>query len=491
MEELKLTIQSGLSNFENELAEEVRPFLSAGEVHVCHTVEKRNGMNRHCVTIINGGKRASACEQCQGEIEDSWEQKRVDRRSAKLACYNALVELTGRSQPWGSLTGVRPVNLLRKLAANGQQRLFTELYKVDAQKYELCADILDLQDAVIKKVPEEAICIYAAVPFCASRCTYCSFPARVAKKGEMERYVEAFERECAAASETVHNAGVPVEAIYLGGGTPTALHEPLFERVMAAIRNAFPTAKEFTLEAGRPDTINKEKLLIAKRHGVTRLCVNPQTMSNKTLELIGRTHTAEQIIDTIELARSLGFDRINMDIIAGLPGEDIDNFKQTLDEIKCIRPSALTCHTLSIKRGSKLRNATYVHADAGTVSDMVDMASQCAKEMGLVPYYLYRQKYMAGNLENVGYATRESACIYNIIMMEELRNVMAIGVGAVGKAIFQTDQGELIVRRPNPRELGVYLDRIDTICADKAHFFCVDKGEKSGYNTNHSDDGEE
>lgn len=282
----------------------------------------------------------------------------------------------------------------------------------------------------------------------------------------MENYIDALEKEIAHAGRSIQKQGVPIAAVYIGGGTPSSLPVPLFQRLLKATVKAFGHTEEFTVEAGRPDTIDYEKLQAAKAAGVTRLCINPQSMIQATLDRIGRRHTPEQIVETIDLARSLGFERINMDIIAGLPGETLSDFRQTLYAIADLAPSGLTCHTLSIKRGSRLHESGYI-ADNAEVAQMVDQARSLAQTLGMEPYYMYRQKYMAGNLENVGYTRPGYACVYNIAMMDELRSVMALGVGSVGKWI----QGDRIERRPNPKDLHLYLQRIDTICYQKDTFF--------------------
>lgn len=461
-----LIIRTPVEHFENELAEEARLFSLSDDVCIVHEVEETVIGTAHRVTVT--WKQNSEYAVCQGapHTADALEKKRINKRAAKWAAYQALRKLTGQEQPWGSLTGVRPTKLLAELQKQGNETDFVDFYGVQPNKYDLARQILHVQEKAMQNVPQNAICVYVCVPFCVTRCSYCSFPGRIAKKGEMEAYLNALEKEISHAGECIGRQGIPIAAVYIGGGTPSSLPQPLFERLLQATSKAFVNQNEFTVEAGRPDTIDRAKLIAAKEAGVTRLCVNPQTMVQATLERIGRRHTPQQIVETVELARALGFTSINMDIIAGLPGETLADFRQTLRAIEKIAPSGLTCHTLSIKRGSRLRETGYIAANT-EVAQMVDEARGLAQELGLEPYYMYRQKYMAGNLENVGYTRPGNACIYNIAMMDELRSVMALGVGSVGKWI----QGDRIERRPNPKDLHLYLQRIDRICEQKDTFF--------------------
>ena len=467
-----MEITTAIAHFENDLAEEIRLF-GLCDVSVLHEVRMlKTGDMEHRVTVTCGGRIAQNVQiGASAGLLDALEIKRLDKRAAKLACYLSLCELTGQTQPWGSLTGVRPTKLLRELQLRGQEELFTALYCVEPHKAELARTILQVQQQTMRYVDEKAVCLYVCIPFCVTRCSYCSFPGRIAKRGEMEAYVPALIQEIACAAETVAARGVPVCAIYVGGGTPTSLPMPLFESMLTALRRYFPQQVEFTLEAGRPDTIDADKLQLAREVGVTRLCVNPQTMVDETLLRIGRTHTSQQVVDTIDLARKMGFEKINMDLIAGLPGEREEDFLHTLQQVRRISPSSLTCHTLCIKRGSRLRDVQHELCEGEVVSSMVEHARATADELGLLPYYMYRQKYMAGNLENVGYAKAGNACVYNIAMMDELRDVMALGMGAVGKYM----ENDLIVRKANPKDLALYLARLPQILQNQRAFFSVDK----------------
>ena len=455
---------------QNELAEEVRMFVpeNGGQtVEVLHSVHRHDGAAWHTALVALAGEQRTCTLSGGQQGDDVMRQKRLDKRAAKLAVYRCLVELTGQTQPWGSLTGVRPVSLLRQLKAEGKEEQFVSLLGVQEEKAVLARRIMEVQDAMLAAAEADGVCLYVGIPFCVTRCSYCSFPAVVAKRGQREAYVQALVREIEAAGRVLEEENKRVSAMYLGGGTPTALTDEQLETVMQAMQRAFGTGCEYTLEAGRPDTITEAKLTLAKQYGVTRLCINPQTMQDKTLERIGRRHTARDIEDCYALAKRMGFTHINCDLIAGLPGETVDDFADTLERIEALRPSSVTCHTLALKRGSKLIEEHYLHAGAGEVARMVDMAREKARALGMEPYYLYRQKHMAGNLENVGYATPDDACLYNVAMMDEQMDVMGLGVGAVGKRII----GNRIERRPNPRDIDVYLSRIEQICAQKSAFF--------------------
>lgn len=465
-----LEIQTEKEFMKNELAEEVRMFFPETEqakVSVQHTAFCENGHTMHRVLVQAEGKHAQCTLQGAAEDQPPMIQKRLDKRAAKLAAYRCLETLCGHGQPWGSLTGVRPVSMLRQLKREHNEAQFTDVLGVKPEKAALSEEIIRVQDDMMAKADKNSVCVYAGIPFCVTRCSYCSFPAVVAKKGQREAYVSALVKEISATGRLLKDEQKQVCAVYLGGGTPTALTDEQLFTVMQAIKDAFGTGYEYTLEAGRPDTITEEKLSLSQKFGINRLCINPQTMQDRTLQRIGRRHTAAEIVDCYTLARKFGFSHINADLIAGLPGETLADFADTLLQIKALAPSSLTCHTLSIKRGSKLIEEQYLHENAADVAAMVDLARQTAYEMGMQPYYLYRQKHMAGNLENVGYAKPGDACLYNVAMMDEMMDVLALGVGAVSKRIV----GSQILRRPNPRDIALYIRRIEEICEQKSAFF--------------------
>lgn len=479
-----MNITTPLRGMQNDLSEEVRQFFHEDDINVRHIMEDTGGVHLHTVTITVGDRQAQI--RCEGAREnmESRAKTRADKHAAKRACYRALCALSGQTQPWGSLTGVRPTVLLRALMRAGRQNAFTQEYDVQPNKYELAREIIDIQESLMRHVEQDAVCVYIGIPFCISRCSYCSFPGRIAKKGEMEAYIKALLLEMDAAKEAIEAHRSPIASVYIGGGTPTSLPVTLLEKLLAHTRACFPKAPEFTLEAGRPDTLDRDKLRVAGEYGVNRICINPQTMVDRTLQRIGRSHTAADIENAVDMAKHAGFNHINMDIIAGLPGETQSDFYTTLSRIRNMAPAAFTCHTLSLKRGSRLLLKNHTLCDTKTASIMVDRARSCAHEMGMHPYYMYRQKYMAGNLENVGYAKAGQECVYNVAMMDEMLPVMGLGVGAVGKVI----SGDVIRRIPNPRDLFVYLERLDRIVQQKRRFYGVDKEIPSVYNNSNGND---
>jgi len=321
-------------------------------------------------------------------------------------------------------------------------------------------------------MPANAFDLYVGIPFCKTRCAYCSFSSGEIGDGKLVApYVRALLREIALSAEIVREKGLRLRAGYIGGGTPTAIPRAALEEVFLAAKEAFPGAVEWTVEAGRPDTIDREMLAMLKSAGATRISVNPQTFSDETLRRIGRAHTGEQTVEAYLLARELGFEDINMDLIAGLPGEALPDFSRTLDRTLELAPDSATVHALAIKRSSRLHEEMHVssggHARAaeGEAAAMIDLARARLTGAGYLPYYLYRQKYMAGNLENVGYARPGKACLYNIGNMEEVASVLAVGAGAITKWLF--DRALRIERAPNVKNLGVYIDRVDEMVGRK------------------------
>ncbi|MBE5780743.1 MAG: coproporphyrinogen dehydrogenase HemZ [Clostridiales bacterium] len=459
-----LTNQSGI---ENELGELIRLFYHDTVAYTpvpdaAHTIthlrtESAEGA-KHTVSM-DGEVLYTLLEEPIGTIEG----QRLNKYTAKLCLYFALVKATGRHQPWGSLTGVRPVKMLSQLNEMGLngERVLRDTFGVSESRIALSRAILKVQQKMT--VPKDSFGIYIGIPFCVSRCHYCSFPGMVAKPAVHEAYFDALCLEMEAAAAALSSAGKTINSLYIGGGTPTSFSEELTERLLCRARSLFPDV-EFTLEAGRPDTITKAKLLSAKRHGVTRLCINPQTMNDKTLATITRSHGAKDIVACYDLARSLGFTHINADLIAGLSGEDFTDFAHTMEEITRIAPESVTIHTLALKRGSKIKEQGYEHEREGEIAQMVDHGRETLMALGYRPYYLYRQKYMAGNLENVGYAKEGKECLYNVCMMDDLSSVLALGAGAISKII----TGSRIERHPNAKDVKLYMERIEGICAKYA-----------------------
>lgn len=377
---------------------------------------------------------------------------------------------TGRTPPWGSLTGIRPTRLMymameRGLTVSQAQQEMIDLFDVSAEKAALLRDIIEVQ-RFVDAPGEKDVDIYIGIPFCTTRCAYCSFlSGEVGKGKQLQPYTDALEREIRGTIQLIEAKGLRPRAFYMGGGTPTALPAPLLGRVLKAALPLMKSCGEVTVEAGRPDTIDREKLELLKAAGVSRISINPQTMHDETLRLIGRAHTRKQTEDAYALARELRFHHINMDLIAGLPGEDLAMFRETLAWSRTLSPESLTVHSLSIKHSSLLHLWEARLPDGDMAAEMVRAGAQEARERGMRPYYLYRQKYMAGNLENVGYALPDHACVYNIDMMEETGNIIALGAGGISKRLFPP-RGH-IERAPHVSDVAHYIERVDEMLERK------------------------
>ena len=431
------------------------------------------------------------------------EVKRVRKRAAKAALYDLLVGMTGVRPPWGSLTGIRPTRLLYEGLEQGLsmdeavQRVIRE-FDVSPDRARLLAEIAQMQRGILRPAEGE-FDLYIGIPFCTTRCSYCSFASGEIGDGRLVApYVEALTREIRLCGEMIRARGLRLRAGYVGGGTPTAIPCADLERILSAAQEAFPGAVEWTVEAGRPDTIDREKLAMLKSRGIGRISVNPQTFSDETLARIGRKHTGADTVRAYELARSMGFDDINMDLIAALPGETPEVFSRTLDRVIELDPESVTVHALAIKRSSRLHERLHVegggHAPAAAdgAAEMIAMARARLTAGGWRPYYLYRQKYMAGNLENVGYAKPGRACLYNIGNMEETASVLALGAGAITKWLYDREasvpEAEVealrfanlqlrIERAPNVRNIEQYIARVDEMAARKRALIVPDARE--------------
>ncbi|MDD3410215.1 MAG: coproporphyrinogen dehydrogenase HemZ [Eubacteriales bacterium] len=405
-------------------------------------------------------------------------EKRLQKRLCKRSLYALLKEVTGAKPPWGSLTGIRPTRLLYEAMAEGltleqAQARLVDVFDVLPEKAALLGQIVETQRALSLPAIDD-IDVYIGIPFCRTRCLYCSFPGEALGKGrQVEPYLAALLKEMEYTAALIARAGLRLRAVYVGGGTPTALPDGAFARLMERAAALFAGAREFTVEAGRPDTFSPAKLAAMRAAGVTRVSVNPQTMNDATLRLIGRDHTAAQIIDVMRAVRESGFEDVNMDVIAGLPGESAADFAHTMEEIERLRPDSLTVHTLAIKRASRLHREgaqAWRLPDAQTVTEMVRMGGETAARLGLSPYYLYRQKYMAGQQQNVGYSTPGRACLYNVDIMEENGSILACGAGAISKRVF-IDRQLRIERAPNVSDVAVYIARVDDMLARKEELF--------------------
>ena len=357
--------------------------------------------------------------------------------------YKKLSSRTGKTLAWGILTGVRPVKIaMAEIEKGCAEEEFTanfvEDYYASRKKAELAWRIARREKELLDRLDKEnGYSLYIGIPFCPSVCTYCSFSSGALAdwKDSVEDYLDALCKELAEISEMA--VKWRLNTIYIGGGTPTTLSERQLERLLSFVDEKFPGEYllEYTVEAGRPDSITPEKLSVLKSHGVTRVSINPQSMQQKTLDIIGRHHTPDDIIKAFCMARETGFDNINMDIIAGLPGETAADMRDTLKKIQALAPDSLTVHSLAIKRAAKMGQSGEMSL-APDIGQMIEDAMDAAVKMGMEPYYLYRQKNIAGNFENTGYAKVDKAGIYNILIMEEKQSIIAAGAGASTKLVF-------------------------------------------------------
>lgn len=390
------------------------------------------------------------------------------RIAIKKSLYNALEKITENETPWGVLTGIRPVKIVHELLNKGIEdeeiiRVLMDEYKLYKSKAKLILHIGKRQRAHIYPLNKDKFSLYISIPFCPTRCLYCSFPTL--PLGRFESYIEEYVAKLIYEIKSIKKLteGKEINTVYVGGGTPTAIPPKKLERIIQEVYNSFgqENIKEFTVEAGRPDTITEEYLKVLNKNNINRISINPQTMNNETLKLIGRQHSAEDIVKTYNLAKEIGFQVINMDLIVGLPNEGVREVQNTLEEIKKLDPENLTIHTLSVKRGSKFRNTLeeYDLESQDTIGNMLIETMKYSREMDLIPYYLYRQKQILGNFENIGYAKPNMECIYNIVIMEEKETIIGAGMGAVSKVFFPNENR--IERIPNFRDIKEYINRID------------------------------
>lgn len=441
-----------------EMADVLRLFGDVPDVAHTFVYAENNFMN----AVIVGGREYDFCErqECAGEIEF----KRYARRFAKLALYEALRAETGRRMPWGALTGIRPTKLAYAEQAAGRrfEPLF-EKFGVSRENIALVRAVLDAQQGIYAR-EEGAADLYIGIPFCPSKCDYCSFiTADISRTGQyVEGYLSALEKEIAACRGLFRR----LKSIYIGGGTPLVLETPQLRRVLDAAA-PFAEGQEYTVEAGRPDVFTEEKLRLLKDYGVTRICVNPQTFSDETLARIGRRHTAADIYRAFDMARRFSFD-INCDLIAGLPGERAEEFCSGLDKAVALAPENITVHTLCLKKGAKLKEEESRLAGDG-IGEMISYSRSALSTAGYVPYYLYRQKYMADNRENTGWTKPGRACVYNIDVMEEITDNIACGANAVGKKLF-AGEGR-IERIGSPKDIPTYIAKIEGILAEKRKLY--------------------
>lgn len=406
---------------------------------------------------------------------DYYKERTETKNQLKRLLYQALHQATGKTLPWGTLSGIRPTKIPMKLLEEGRSNVEIAQYMRDTyycsnEKTALAITVANREKYILRDLDyENGYSLYIGIPFCPSICLYCSFSSSPLKVWEkrVDEYVETLCKELTASAEMLKDK--KLNTIYIGGGTPTTLNPEQLDKLLTHVEKCFDFTHllEFTVEAGRPDSITREKLQAIKKHPVTRISVNPQTMNQETLDIIGRRHTVEDTKNAFYLAREVGFDNINMDLIVGLPGEDADMVAHTLAEIEAMDPDSLTVHSLAVKRATRLHlfKEKYSEMTYENNQKIMDMVAETAVKLGMGPYYLYRQKNMKGNMENVGYAKVDKAGIYNILIMEEKQTILAAGAGASTKMVFE--HGARIERTENVKDVKQYLERIDEMIERK------------------------
>ena len=407
------------------------------------------------------------------------ETVRLRRRALQQSYYLAALQLLPKAPAWGALAGVRPTKITTKHLLEGgtpksAEKLMKDVYYVTEDRRKLSVDCsLSTVNAVRQMEPED-ISVYVGIPFCPTRCTYCSFVSRtIGKKTELlEPYLAALEKEVRVTAELMKRSGKHLRTIYIGGGTPTTLSTPQMIRLLDTLRESFDFGRciEFTVEGGRPDTLDAEKLRAIREHGADRMSINPQTMEDHVLRACGRPHKAEDVVRAYHEAVDAGFTAINMDLIAGLPQDDFDGFRRSLDAVAALNPANITVHTLALKKGADLFEKREGLSTAEEVSRMVDYANQTLRDLSYKPYYLYRQKYMSGSFENVGWSRDGLVCLYNIYMMEELHTIVSLGGGGMNKV--NLPDGTL-QRFHNPKFPEQYIEMIDSVCKQKEVLFSL------------------
>ncbi len=400
-----------------------------------------------------------------------------DREAVKRQIYADLSDATGKSPKWGVLTGIRPVKLAGEILDRGDdpKKTLMEKYLVHESKADLVCDILNYQREKAGKPALKSLSVYVGIPFCPTRCLYCSFTSNQVDQNAMGPYLEALSREIAFAGEAAKAAGCSVETLYFGGGTPTSLSAAQLDSLLNKVSDAFALGgvKEYTVEAGRPDTITEEKLRVLQDHGVDRISINPQTMKQRTLDLIGRRHTVEDVYNAFEMAHKAGMEVINADLIAGLPEETEEDFAFSLDEMIRLGAGNITLHTLAVKRASRLKemDENFNYKDEELRERMLTEAHDKLRARGYRPYYLYRQKHTSGNTENTGFCSDDRPGLYNIRIMEEAQSNLALGAGGISKIYFPEENR--LERVANVSNYEIYIDRIDEMIERKRRGFFI------------------
>ena len=473
---LMITVKLNKLDFEYDIYSMVRAFYPGSD---CVVSDQAEGLPRQAdlrmslffeqnqIRLEISGNDGAPDQSGTLPLEEGMERPEI-KSVLKSLIYGLLRERTGQDLPWGDLTGIRPVKIAMNLLNQGKSnaeiaRYMRERYHVSIPKSALTVRIANQEKYLLDQFDyKNGYSLYIGIPFCPSICLYCSFSSSPLAlwKGEVDAYLDALEKEMEASASLFE--GKELQSIYIGGGTPTTLEPEQMDRLLTMTERYFDLSKvrEFTVEAGRPDSITEDKLRVLRAHGIGRISINPQTMNQKTLDLIGRKHTVEQIIDTFHTARELGFDNINTDLIIGLPGEGLEEVRRTMEELGKLDPDSVTVHALALKRAARLTRLFEDYKDISfqASNEIMDLTMRANELRGLVPYYLYRQKNIAGNFENVGYARAGKECLYNILIMEEVQSILALGAGGSTKLVYADGH---IERIENVKDIRSYIDRID------------------------------
>ena len=425
--------------------------------------------------ITLNGKTVSAVRR----LKAGEETVRLRRRILQQSYYLAAIQLLDRKPAWGALAGVRPTKITTKHLLEGgtpasADRLMRDVYYVTPERRQLAVDCSESTVNAVSLMDKDDLSVYVGIPFCPTRCSYCSFVSRtVGKKTDLlDKYLAALEREIQVTARLMKESGKHLLTLYIGGGTPSILSTPQMIHLLDTLRESFDFSRciEFTVEGGRPDTLDPEKLRAIREHGADRMSINPQTMEDSVLRACGRPHTGADVIRAYRQAEEAGFTAINMDLIAGLPTDNFDGFRRSLDAVASLNPANITVHTLALKKGADLFEKREGLSTAEEVSRMVDYSNAALRNLSYKPYYLYRQKYMSGSFENVGWSREGLDCLYNIYMMEELHTIVSLGGGGMNKV--NLPDGTL-QRFHNPKFPEQYIEMIDSVCRQKEELFTL------------------
>ncbi|NLC72420.1 MAG: coproporphyrinogen dehydrogenase HemZ [Ruminococcaceae bacterium] len=466
--------QALITFFPGEKHEEINYAPKSGKSCIIKLCNGNYFLSCSCI-IISDNKRFCGIARLR---LDSISKSKVKKESAisgmiKKAVYKAALSYGINPPAWGSLTGVRPCKLMSEILLSSKtekaaKTKFIRKYSVSDKRADLCLEAAEQSIAVSNSLGDRDICLYVGIPFCPTRCNYCSFISASTEKSMklIEPYLLALYEEIAAVSKIVSKLGLRVTSVYFGGGTPTTLSAEELYHLLTHLTKSFDlrNISEFTVEAGRPDTITLAKLQVLSNFNVSRISVNPQSMNDRVLDAIGRKHTARDIVSALEMVRSFNNFSVNMDLIAGLYSDSVSGFQESLNTVLDLRPENITVHTLSIKKGSFVKNSDVVLPNETAVLEMTDYSISRLYESGYKPYYLYRQKYMSGGFENIGWTIPGFENLYNIAIMEELCSIISLGCGGSTKLISKNKKME---RFFNPKYPTEYIERIQKICIDK------------------------